>query len=98
MMLMAIKHTHKILFLVALGLFLAGPIAAQPGDVAFEKVTIKPELKVEAGTVKKIYLFSGPYEDGKVILEIENAKGEIKQYKKEIKSGYDYYFELIYEK
>ena len=102
----------KLLTTILLTLLLAtGAQANQEGSIDKEVLTIKSEIrcrpsidpgvKVEFVIIHKILLVDDRYGNGKVILDLEivDYKGNhtFKTCEKNIKSGHDYFYEVIKE-
>lgn len=112
MMVMGIKTMKKLLTTIILTLLLAtGAQANQEGSIDKEVLTIKseikcrpsidPDVKVEFVIIHKILLVDDRYGNGKVILDLEivDYKGNhtFKTCEKNIKSGHDYFYEVVTE-
>ena len=112
MMDMGIKTMKKLLTTIILTLLLAtGAQANQEGSIDKEILTIKPEIKcrpsidpdvkVEFVIIHKVLLIDDRYGNGKLVLDLEivDYKGNhtFKTCEKNIKSGHDYFYEVVRE-
>lgn len=112
MMVMEIKTMKKVLTTILLTLLLASGVQAnQEESIDKEILTIKPEIKcrpsidpdvkVEFVILHKVLLIDDRYGNGKIVLDLEiiDYKGNhtLKTCEKNIKSGHDYFYEVIRE-
>lgn len=92
MMPMGNRTMKKLILIILLNLLLVATASGQESMVNVERLTIKPDLRISSDIViKRIELVDNNYGQGRLIITTSDGT----QFRKDVKAGHDYYYEML---